>query len=112
MIWMGQGILLRPVKPPAVLCNGCFFAHFSVTPFELKPIPRLRNPTLLPNQQRGEHEEKSARIQEVKLEKEATKARLEKRKAEVPEGRMRDSGLLQDKYDKLREEYNALLLPK
>ncbi|KAI4386241.1 hypothetical protein MLD38_004187 [Melastoma candidum] len=95
MIWMGQGILLRPVKPPAVLCNGCFFAHFSVTPFELK-----------------EHEEKSARIQEVKLEKEATKARLEKRKAEVPEGRMRDSGLLQDKYDKLREEYNALLLPK
>jgi len=56
-----------------------------------------------------QHEEKMARIQELKREIEAVRLRLEQRRSEVPHEKVEAFKALSDKYDKLREEYNALV---
>ncbi|KAF8009236.1 hypothetical protein BT93_J0277 [Corymbia citriodora subsp. variegata] len=56
-----------------------------------------------------QHEEKMARIQELKREIEALKLRLEQRKSQVPHEMVEAFKALSDKHEKLREEYNALV---
>ncbi|OIW08813.1 hypothetical protein TanjilG_16394 [Lupinus angustifolius] len=59
-----------------------------------------------------EHEEKTLKIQELKIQIELTKNRLEKRKKEVNEENIGGFNTLSNKYNSLREEYNAMLAEK
>ncbi|KAE9616404.1 hypothetical protein Lalb_Chr03g0024541 [Lupinus albus] len=59
-----------------------------------------------------EHEEKTLKIQELKIQIELTKNRLEKRKKEVNEENIGGFNTLTNKYNTLREEYNAMLAEK
>lgn len=56
-----------------------------------------------------QHGEKMARIQELKKEIEAVKLRLEQRRRGARHEKAEAFKALCDEYEKLREEYNALI---
>lgn len=59
-----------------------------------------------------QHQEKELKIQELRRQAEAVKLRLQEKRKEdsavARDNKKRDLGSLEEKYDKLRKEYNAL----